>query len=67
MKIEVKKGITKTCALCKGTGEPRGYILKNGNPCVRCGGYQTISVTCDNLPELTQREKEQIEIENADY
>ena len=62
--MPVKEVITETCGLCHGTGEPRGYVLKNGNHCVRCGGYQTIPLSNNNSSELTQWEKEQIQIEN---
>ena len=64
MTVKAREGITKRCWLCYGTGEPRGYVLKNGNPCVRCGGYKTVPLSSNNSSELTQREKEQIQIEN---
>ena len=64
-KMETKR-LTKPCNLCKGTGEPKGYVLYNNNPCVRCGGYKTIPISSDNPNHLTQKEKKQIKIENKD-
>lgn len=54
------------CRLCRGAGRPVGYVLLNDNPCVRCGGYKTISDSCDNPKDLTQQEKKQIELENKE-
>jgi hypothetical protein len=61
-----KSADTKRCGLCYGSGRPQGYVLKNGNPCVRCGGYKTIPISCNNPVGLTSREEEQVKIENGE-
>jgi len=57
----------KCCLLCNGTGQPKGYILHNKNPCIRCGGYKTIPDSSDNPSHLTKKERAQIKIENRRF
>lgn len=55
---------TQGCNLC--TGKERLFIrLKNGNPCVRCGGYGSISISCDNPVGTSAKDQKQIDIENG--
>lgn len=46
----------KQCNLCSGTGS----IYTHHQICVRCGGYGSIPLTCDNTKEITEEEKKRV-------
>lgn len=52
------------CNLCQGSGK-MFPALKNGNPCVRCGGYGSFSHGSANPGFLTTEEERQVRIEQG--